>query len=110
MWSDENDTPSLSAVVTMVMALHQVGAAFSSMTAVVVDHAPSQPADLENLPSSRPGGKCQQLAVAVLGMLRTTQQGTAHTSRVQAHSQHMTKASKHLNQLLKTSPTQQCNH
>lgn len=108
MWSGEDSTPSLSTVVTMVVALYQVDASFSSMTAAMVDHSPSQPADMESLASS-PGGKCQQLAVAVLGMLKTTQQGTGYISHVQTHSQHMTKAAKHLNQLLKTSPTHHYN-
>ena len=103
MWSEGNDTPSLSAVIAMVVALHQLIASFSSVIGVVMDDTPThQPAIMESLYVS-PGTKCQELAVAVLGMLRTTHQGKTHTAHVQTLSQQMAKAAKHLNHVVKTS-------
>ena len=101
LWSGEDDTaPPLPAVVTMVMTLHQLCTSISMVTLAVVEGC-GHTADMEGLCVSA-GSKCQQLAVAVLSMLRTTVQGKALSTHVQTLSQHMAKAAKHLNHIAKT--------
>ena len=105
MWSGEGDLPPLLPVLAMTTSLYQMGASFSVVTVAMVkecDHTPSSlPDDLEGLCVSV-GSKCQQLAVAVLSMLRTSQHGKTLSAHVQTLSQRMAKAAKRLNHSIKT--------
>lgn len=85
-------------MVTITITLHEFGAAISKLTAAVLE-SPGE--DLASLCMGA-GSKCQQLAVAVLNMLRTTQHGKLLSAHVQSLSQQMDKATKHLNHTVKT--------
>lgn len=80
----------------MVMMLHHLVTSVSRVDHTHqggADHAPSGSVEVISV--------CQQLAVAVLGVLRVSEAGKPLAPLVQTHAQLMSQAGKTLNQLLK---------
>ena len=109
MTSEEGTEPlPLSPVVVMVLALHQVASSISALSNTFLEVNALPPHTLQAHSSDSLSAacadtiaQCQQLAVAVLSMLKSSETGRGLSSEVQLHSQLMTQAGKTLNQLAK---------
>ena len=90
----------LPPVVTMVMTLHCLATCVSRIDHAhlnTTDHTPN----VIHTESMAAIGVCNQLAVAVLGVLKVSETGKMLSSQVQTYAQQMAQAGKSLNQLLK---------
>ena len=98
---DEEACPlPLPPVVTMVMLLHQLATTVYRLDHThldVKDHTP----DVVQTESLEAINVCNQLAVAVLGVLKGSESGKVLAAHVQTHAQNMSQAGKALNHLLK---------
>lgn len=103
MWcvSGEAQPLPLAPVVTMVLTLHKLAVTVSSLTRSFL--AVSDDTFDTSLPSVCGDAitQCNQLAVSVLGVLKSSETGKGLSPEVQAYSQRMTHAGKTLNQLIK---------
>lgn len=102
IWVDTEEAwpVPLPPVVTMVMLLHRLATSISRLDhthQTATDHTP----DMIHAESVEAIGVCNQLAVSVLGILKTSEGGKALSAQVQMHAQLMAQAGKTINHLLK---------
>lgn len=83
-----------------MMLLHQLTTSISKLDHAHLDMTNHTP-DVIQTASVEAIGVCNQLAVAVLGVLKMSDSGKVLTSHVQVHAQLMSQAGKAINHLLK---------
>lgn len=91
---------SLPPVVTMVMLLHQLATSIYRLDHAHLDMTDHTP-DVIHAESVEALSVCNQLAVAVLGVLKTSDSGKVLASHVQRHALCMLQAGKTINHMLK---------